>query len=208
MNRSAHGILNLSMLSERPVAAAPQDPKRETFAVESRIHELNARFMKFLETNFKRLDEGGVPEEIVDIVADFWEGVPEERRERELAWLRVAFDTHIVRYGDRWPSPAFLEAVRLTRALLADPFEARELRDLLGVSSVPLVSDFPPAPKIPTDIRALVGEGLVLMMAAEESRRPPVLPEAESAQTVRPQRIPTSPKGVSWRPTIAPERLR
>lgn len=196
------------MLSEHPVAAASQDPKRETFAVESRIHELNARFMKVLETNFKRLDEGGVPEEIVDIVADFWEWVPEERRERELAWLRVAFDAHVVRYGGRWPSPVFLEAVRLTRALLADPFEARDLRGLLEASSVPLVSDFPPAPKVPTDIRALVGDGLVLMMAAEGSQRPPAPPEVESAQTVRPQRIPASPKGVSWRPTIVPGRLR
>ncbi len=197
------------MLSERPVIAVLQDSKGETFAVESRIHELNARFMSFLETGFTRLNEGGVPDEIIGILADFWEWIPLERRERELAWLQLAFDEQVVRHGGRWPSPVFLEAVRSTRALLADPFDAWGLRHRLEVSPVPLVSDFPPAPKVPTDIRALVGGGLALMAAAEESRRPPALSEADLAQkTVRPQRVPVSTKMASWRPTVVPGRLR
>ncbi len=207
------------MFTERPAAIPFSDARHDAFSVEACIQDVNRRFATFLAEGFDGMHEGGLPLEVIRLFGDLFVGVvSSDRRSRELAWLRHAFEERLAR--EPWPyAPPFAEAVDSIRDLLGDPFPAIGLVEAVerhspapfSVTIESVVPRLPLPPPVPHGLGGFTDPMRVAKGATEKAsvaaltHRPPKL--HPDAPTDRPPREPvtgdrpllTPPP--TWRPT-------
>lgn len=112
-------------------SSAPDDLRlrHDRSYTEIYVRSLNERFADFLERDFARLHEGGVPDTLVEILSDAWISVAAGQRDRELAWFRRAFDERVEAVDPAQMTGKFLQAVAAVHELLGDTYEAHGLSE-------------------------------------------------------------------------------
>ncbi len=210
--------MRFDRLSSIPPVPAP----RQLFEVEDRVRRINERFAAFLDHDFARLAEGGLPVELIRLFVDLQVSVPAERRSRELAWLRHAFEERLAQEAMVPQTSGFDEAVALVREVLGDPFPMIGLLERVTARASTDRSVTPsPIPRFPS-LRSLPLEldGFTEIMreaepTSEGERYPFVYSAAKSPSaipTVRPLRErgshsngrPRLSVASTWRPAHGP----